>query len=95
MKLEKLNSTPYNTEAQPFITKSQAQAKIIGQLHRMEKTVATKEFLITAIQEWATIARKLKYTNSEITQALKTMLKKDLDTWLDIYDWFKNKHNTQ
>ena len=74
-----------------FITKPQAQAKIIGQLYRMDRTVITQEALITAILEWTTIAEKLHYTKSEITLALKTMVTKNPDRWLDIYDWFKNR----
>ena len=76
----------------PFITKSQAQAKIIGQLHRMEKTVVTKKSLTTAIQEWATIANKLEYKNSEIITAIKTMVTNDPSRWFDIYCNFRNTH---
>lgn len=74
-----------------FITKSQAQAKIIGQLYRMERVVCNDKNLIRAIQEWSVIANKLQYTNHEILTAMGKMVKKNAEKWLDIYSFFKSK----
>ena len=68
-----------------FMTKKQAYAKIIGQLHRIDKTTKERRNTIKASLEFMMIAKENGYHLKTIAQcALKVFLKTDNKVWYDI-----------
>ena len=67
-----------------FMTKQQAQAKLTGQLYRIQRTVSSETELLCAILEFKTIANHIGYANSELLTATKKMMGKD-PIWESIY----------
>ena len=65
--------------------KQQACAKIVGQLHRIDKTVSTRKAKALATLEFLLIAKANGYSPKIIAQcALRVYLKTDKQIWYDI-----------
>ena len=77
------------------MTKQQACAKIIGQLHRIDKTVTDRRNKIIATLEFMMIAKANGYKEKIIAQcALKVFLKTDNKIWYDISQLIENIHKS-
>ena len=75
-----------------FITQTQAEAKMIGQMHRINKTVNSGHELIQAVFKFITIAKHLRYKRQEIKMALLRMVafsKHFPKIWAKIYNTYK------
>ena len=73
-----------------FITPQQAKAKIVGQLHRVQKTVDTNKSLVQATLEFSPIALHLKYSLREITNAIMHIaIKTNKNICYDIHQFYK------
>ena len=74
-----------------FMTKQQSYAKIIGQLHRIDKTVTDRRNKIIAVLEFMIIAKQNGYSPKLIAQcALKVFLKTDNRIWYEISQLVEN-----
>jgi len=68
-----------------FMTKKQAYAKIIGQMHRIDKTTDDRRNKIIATLEFMMIANKNGYKTKTIAKcALQVFCKTDNKIWYDI-----------
>ena len=69
-----------------FITKEQAKAKIIGQLHRIQQITDQPTLIWEATKEFLQIAQHLKYNNHEIFESILHMITKGRNetTWRSI-----------
>ena len=73
------------------MTKQQSYAKIIGQLHRIDKTVTDRRNKIIAVLEFMIIAKQNGYSPKLIAQcALKVVLKTDNRIWYEISQLVEN-----
>ena len=69
------------------MTKQQALAKIIGQIHRIATTTTQLEHRMKAIKEFRKIAKHLNYKTKTIKKALIQVHRTTSDPhWLIIYD---------
>ena len=75
------------------MTKQQANAKLIGQLHRVDKTVSIKKHKIIATLEFMLIAKKNGYKPKTISQcALRVFTKTNNKIWYEISQLIQRIH---